>query len=284
MKRSVLAIVGTLGAAVAIPVVMSGAFAAGDAPDAALAPSAAEAPVLVSVPVKPSPDPKPGDSPSIVHGNPHVVMFAVEWRLSTGSSPADLDTVLPAGWRTSFSLEAAGRPGSGGETTATCHYEPTEETAMCVYSNAGGHEVEHGMNVPRSPKAVYAVSVSGLPTGWTADPDTVGEFSMRTACPKAAKEVSSFSGLAAAKNDKLARGCLHTVIIKQGAAASPTTLAPTTTAAESSPPLPTAGSSTAAAAFAAMLLVGAGMLTRRLARRTLTVPGSAGPKGLGGID
>lgn len=283
MKRSVLAIVGTLGAAVAIPVVMSGAFAAGDAPDAALAPSAAEAPVLVSAPAKPSPDPKPGDSPSIVHGNPHVVMFAVEWRLSTGGSPADLDTVLPAGWRTGFSLEAAGRPGSGGETAATCHYEPAAETAMCVYSNAGGHEVEHGMNVPRSPKAVYAVSVSGLPTGWTADPGTVGEFSMRTACPKAAKEVSSVAGLAAAKNDKLARGCLHTVIIRQGPAASPTTLAPTTTA-ESSPPLPTAGSSTAAAALAALLLVGAGVLTRRLARRTLIMPGSAGPKGLGGID
>lgn len=284
MKRSVLAIVGTLCAAVAIPVVMSGAFAAGDAPDATLSPSAAEAPVLVSTPAKPAPDPKPAGSPSIVHGNPHVVMFAVEWRLSTGSSPADLDTVLPAGWRTSFLLEAAGRPGSGGETAATCHYEPTAETAMCLYSNAGGHEVEHGMNVPRSPKAVYAVSVSGLPTGWTADTATVGEFNMRTECPKAAKDVSSASGLAAAKNDKPARGCLHTVIIRQNPAASPTTLAPTTTAAESAPPLPTAGSSTTAAAFAALLLVGAGVLTRRLARRALTVPDSAGPKGLGGID
>lgn len=284
MKRSVLAIVGTLGAAVAIPVVMSGAFAAGDAPDPAPTPSAAEAPVLVSAPVNPSPNPKPkpGGSPSIVHGNPHVVMFAVQWRLSTGASPADLDTVLPAGWRTSFLLEAAGRPGSGGETSATCHYEPAAETAMCLYSNAGGHEVEHGMNVPRSPKAVYTVAVSGLPAGWAADPATVGEFNMRTECPKAAAEVNSFSGLAAAKNGKLARGCLHTVIIKQGPAASPTTLAPTTTA-ESSPPLPTAGSSSAAAALVALLLLGAGAATRRLARRAIAVPDESGSKGLGGV-
>ncbi|MFZ9628135.1 MAG: hypothetical protein ACO3C1_02150 [Ilumatobacteraceae bacterium] len=268
MKRSRLALLGTIGAAVAIPVVMSGAFTSSASSPSTPKPASPGVAVLAAASadddpmvISSGPTTEPAGRPSTVHGNPHVVMFTVEWELSTGAAPTDLDAVLPTGWRDHFVLEALGRPGEGGETSATCTYAAGAEVISCEYMNAGGHEMAHGMNVPRSPSAMYSVTVDGVPTGWTVEADTVGEFGMRAECPKKS------ASLLASVNDKGPRGCLHTVTIVQNApAATTTTLAPTTSAA-SSPPLPVTGGGAGTVALASLLLLAAGVCTQQLARR-----------------
>jgi hypothetical protein len=277
MKRSRLALLGTLGAVAAVPVIMSAAFASNaTAPSTTAAPgvavlaaaSADNDPILIAS--SPTTERDRDGSPSAVHGNPHVVTFAVAWRLHTGATLTDLDSVLPAGWRDHFVLEALGRPGEGGETSATCTYAASADTITCEYLNAGGHEMSHGMNVPRSRSAVYSVAIDGVPTGWTADADTIGEFGMRDECPKAS------ASLVASVNDKAPRGCLHTVLVVQNAPAATTTTLATTTSAASSPPLPVTGGNVGTVALVSLLLLAAGVGTQRLARR-----GGARPNGAG---
>jgi hypothetical protein len=253
MKRSTLTALAALGLAVGVPVALSVGSASGIAPS-----------------VQPADKPTETSDPANNGGNPHLLTFEIDWHLSTGTSPASLDAILPDGWQDDFELQATATGGQGSPMSATCTYDGDE--LQCVYVNHGNENEDKGMMVLPKPGTTYTVAVEGVPTGWTVDAATVGTFLGETSCPKLKDRTPDTTESAALRivDGKASKeDCVHTVRITQTAAAPTTTAAgSTTTSVASEPPLPVTGSDdTLAAALLALGLMTLGFGTHRMVRR-----------------
>jgi hypothetical protein len=255
MKRTTLTALAALGLAVGVPVALSVGSANGIAPA-----------------VQPADKPTETSDPADKGGNPHLLTLGIDWHLSTGSSPASLDAILPDGWQDDFELRATATGGQGSPMSATCTYNGDE--LECVYVNHGNENEDKGMMILPKPGTTVTVVVEGVPTGWTVDASTVGTFLGETVCPKMKDRTPDTTESAAlrivdAKASK--EDCVHTVKITQTAAAPTTTAAGSTTtsvASEAPLPLPVTGSNdTLAAALLALGLVTLGFGTHRMVRR-----------------
>jgi hypothetical protein len=108
-------------------------------------------------------------------GHPTRILFDVEWRRLDGTVVTDPPDDLPDGWWNLLVLEGQSERG-----TATCTFDAS---LQCTYDNPG-HGDQPGLVVPGNPRATYDVSISGVPSGWTVDPATIGTFVGRETCPR----------------------------------------------------------------------------------------------------
>ena len=177
--------------------------------------------------------------------------------------------LLPSGWQQTFLLEGTSKKG-----TAECTYAAGSGLLECVYDNPG-HGDEPGLVVPGNPKATYDVAVNGVPTGWSADPATLGTFVGRDVCPRGHEGEGGEGGggegeTTAAADPGGGEGegpwvCTHTVVLVQAAAPPVVTQpAPAVEAEAITAPAPLAMTGRSVAGFvwtgSALLVLGGALL------------------------
>lgn len=111
-------------------------------------------------------------------GGPTSLVFELTWETNDGVVHTSMPAPELAGFG-AVSFNAGGQEMG----TATCTQAAGSAVLTCSYDNKG-HGSLPGLVLPNSPKATFTVTVTGVPTGWTVDPTTVGTFTGGEVCPR----------------------------------------------------------------------------------------------------
>jgi hypothetical protein len=156
-------------------------------------------------------------------GHPTRILFGVEWRRLDGTTVSVPPDDLPDGWWDLLVLE-----GESDRGTATCAFAEGESSLQCTYDNPG-HGDQPGLVVPGNPRATYEASISGVPSGWTVDPATIGTFVGRETCPRGGDhedgEHETLGVAAHEDEEQQPRVCTHVVALVEQPPPTTTTTA-----------------------------------------------------------
>jgi hypothetical protein len=149
-------------------------------------------------------------------GNPRRMLFDADWFTANGKLlTGPMDDVLPDGWREDFAIQATSERG-----TATCSYEPGDDTMTCLYDNPG-HADQPGLVLPGEPGTDYTVEVVGVPTGWDVDPVTVGTFLADETCPRTGHDDNGEEADVATREEHESEPCIQTVVLNEAEQQNP---------------------------------------------------------------